>query len=168
MRTRIISAFPGTGKSFYHKNNPKTTIDSDSSEFSWITIEEWDHMKGYVGSRKERNPDFPGNYIQHIKDCIGKYEFIFVSTHKEVRKALLDNCLFFYLIYPNKNQRDLYLQRFVDRGSPMEFVHMIDTNWNAWIKELKFCEYGCQNIQMAYPTLTKELQHIIASEGGDK
>ncbi len=58
MRTRIISAFPGTGKSFYHKNNPKTTLNSDSSFFSWIT----------VGDKKERNSDFPTltQELQHI------------------------------------------------------------------------------------------------------
>jgi hypothetical protein len=34
-RTRIISAFPGTGK----HTIIKTTLDSDSSLFSWITID---------------------------------------------------------------------------------------------------------------------------------
>ena len=36
MKTKIISAFPGTGKSYYHKNHPNTTLDSDSSQFSWL------------------------------------------------------------------------------------------------------------------------------------
>lgn len=36
MRTRIISAFPGTGKTYYHKMHPETTLDSDSSLFHWI------------------------------------------------------------------------------------------------------------------------------------
>ena len=39
MRTRIISAFPGTGKSFYHSYNKETTLDSDSSLFSWIYVD---------------------------------------------------------------------------------------------------------------------------------
>ena len=45
MRTRIISAFPGTGKSYYHSNHKDTTLDSDSSLFSWI----------YVDGIKQRN-----------------------------------------------------------------------------------------------------------------
>ena len=90
MRTRIIAAFPGTGKTIYHQKHPDTTLDSDSSSFSWIEKD----------GEKVRNPDFPNNYIAHIKENIGKYEFIFVSTHREVREALLDNCVFFYLVYP--------------------------------------------------------------------
>lgn len=40
--TKVISAFPGTGKT-YCFNNFKgiTMLDSDSSEFSWIKDEEW-------------------------------------------------------------------------------------------------------------------------------
>ena len=71
MQTRIIAAFPGTGKSYYHKENPETTLDSDSSRFSWVKDSEGNNTK-------ERNPDFPENYISHIKENIGKYEFIFV------------------------------------------------------------------------------------------
>ena len=50
MRTKIISGFPGIGKSYYHKLHPETTLDSDSSEFSWIINEFGD---------KIRNPEFP-------------------------------------------------------------------------------------------------------------
>ena len=31
MKTRIISAFPGSGKSYYHNQHKETTLDSDSS-----------------------------------------------------------------------------------------------------------------------------------------
>ena len=34
-----MSAFPGVGKTTYHKNNPVTTLDSDSSGFSWVINE---------------------------------------------------------------------------------------------------------------------------------
>ena len=69
MKTRIISAFPGTGKSYFHNNSEYSTLDSDSSEFSWIINDDGD---------KVRNPNFPSNYISHIKDNIGKADFIFV------------------------------------------------------------------------------------------
>ena len=90
MRTKIISAFPGTGKSVYHQKHKETTLDSDSSNFSWIIDE---------NGNKVRNTEFPKNYIEHIKENIGKYEFIFVSSHKDVREALLNECIFFYLVY---------------------------------------------------------------------
>lgn len=39
MKTRIISAFPGTGKSHYAAANLNKVLDSDSSHFSWAMEE---------------------------------------------------------------------------------------------------------------------------------
>lgn len=157
MRTRIISAFPGTGKSVYHSKHPDTTLDSDSSQFSWIETD----------TGKIRNPDFPANYIKHIKDNIGKYEFIFVSSHKEVREALLENCIFFYLVYPDDGRKEEFIQRYRDRGSPESFIRLISDNWETWIRECEFCEVGCKQVRMILRNLENEIRHIIASESGD-
>lgn len=86
IETKIISAFPGTGKSWLFKNYPGLFLDSDSSDFSWT-------------SPGVRNPDFPSNYITHIKQNIGKYKKIFVSSHDVVRKALVENGIPFTLVY---------------------------------------------------------------------
>ena len=160
MKTRIISAFPGTGKSYFYNENKSTTIDSDSSEFSWVKDDQGNNTK-------ERNPNFPQNYIEHIKENIGKYDFIFVSSHKEVREALKDNCIFFYLIYPDVNRKEEFVQRYIDRGSPNGFIKLIQSNWDEWIKECEFEMYGCSNVRMILPNLSDELSHIIASENGD-
>ena len=160
MQTRIIAAFPGTGKSYYHKENPETTLDSDSSRFSWVKDSEGNNTK-------ERNPDFPENYISHIKENIGKYEFIFVSSHKEVREALLENCIFFYLIYPARDRKVEFIQRYKDRGSPEGFINLISNNWDAWIRECEFTEVGCKQVSMVLENLSNEISHIKASEYGD-
>lgn len=154
MRTRIISAFPGTGKTEFYKQHSGTTLDSDSSLFSWVTID----------GTKVRNPHFPDNYINHIQSNIGKYEFILVSSHKEVRDALLNNCLFFYLIYPEESRKSEFIQRYRKRGSPETFVNLIDKNWETWINECEWCDIGCKGIQMILPNLVDEINYIIKSE----
>ena len=146
MRTAIISAFPGCGKSyFYNKYNgeiragrtPWKILDSDSSEFSWIKDENGCNTK-------ERNPNFPNNYIQHIKDNIGKVDIIFVSSHKEVRKALKDNEINFFLFFPEKSLKEDFIQRYIKRGNNESFVNFIYDNWDNFIDEMegendKFC-----------------------------
>lgn len=156
--TRIISAFPGTGKTFYHKLHPDTTLDSDSSNFSWIRR---------VGKENIKNPEFPNNYIKHIQENIGKYDFIFVSSHKEVRDALKHNCLFFYLIYPKPMMKDIYIQRYKDRNSPQSFIDLLSANWDNWINQCEFEEFGCKNIRMVFPALEDEISSIIAIEHGE-
>lgn len=118
LNTMIISAFPGCGKSHYFRNNEnKTVLDSDSSTFD--------------------KSDFPRNYIEHIKSNIGKADVIMVSSHKEVREALVENDIFFTLVYPEPSIKEEYIQRYIDRGSPESFVNLLTNNWNNWISELE-------------------------------
>lgn len=137
MRTKIVSAFPGVGKTTYHKNNPETTLDSDSSGFSWVIDEH---------GNKTRNPSFPQNYINHIKENIGKYKYIFVSSHKEVRDALLDNCIFFYLVYPVNSRKEEFIQRYRDRGNDENFIKLVKTNWENWMDEFYWMDEGCEKL----------------------
>jgi len=116
MKTKIIAAFPGTGKTTFYNANKEITLDSDSSRFSW-----WINSE----NQKKRNPYFPHNYIKHIVENIGKYEYILISSHKEVREALLNNCLYFYLIFPNIFRKEEFIQRFKERGNDETFIKLI-------------------------------------------
>jgi hypothetical protein len=160
MRTKIISAFPGTGKSYYYGKYPNTTLDSDSSNFSWVKDENGNNTK-------ERNPEFPQNYINHIKENIGKYKYIFVSSHKEVRDALLDNCLFFYLVYPSENRKDEFLERYRSRGNDEKFIKLISDNWEKWVREIYWINNGCEKIEMVLDNLEDELNHLERVDYGE-
>ena len=127
MNTKIISAFPGTGKSVYFQKNPQKTLDSDSSNWSWA----------YEGTNRVRHPDFPSNYISHIKENMGKYDIILVSSHAEVREAMLDNNIFFYLVYPDPTRKEEFLERYRNRGNPEGFIQLVSDNWDDWMKEVE-------------------------------
>ena len=135
-------------------------MDSDSSNFSWIKDENGNNTK-------DRNPDFPNNYIEHIKENIGKYKYIFVSSHKEVRDALLDNCLFFYLVYPDDRRKEEFIQRYKDRGNDESFIQLVDKNWDNWLSEIYWIETGCEKVCMVLDNLENELNHIEAVEHGE-
>jgi len=127
--TKIISGFPGVGKSYMFNNNSKLTIlDSDSSNFSWVKDD-----KG--NNTSERNPNFPSNYVQHIKENIGKVDIIMVSSHDIVRKSLQDANINYTIVYPDISLKDEYIQRYKDRGSNEGFVTMINKNWSNFIVE---------------------------------
>jgi hypothetical protein len=122
--TKIVSAFPATGKSHFFKNTNELVLDSDSSKFSWI-------------EPGVRHPNFPQNYIDHIKYNIGKTKYILVSSHKVVRDVLVNNKIFFSLVYPVKNIKDEYLNRCKKRGSDQKFIDMLDNNWDSFLDEMK-------------------------------
>ena len=125
--TKIISAFPACGKTYVYENfKDKVILDSDSSKFSWVI----------VGDQKVRNPDFPQNYINHIKENIGKADYILVSTHEDVRQALEDSRIDFYLVYPARQLKEEWIGRCFLRGSSEQFCQLIADNWDTWIDQL--------------------------------
>lgn len=123
---KVISGFPGIGKSWLYNHQDKFGIkvsDSDSSAFSWIT-------------EGVRHPQFPANYIEHIKECIENFDVVLVSSHDVVRDALKAAGIEFLTVYPNINDKEAYIKRFIERGSKEAFVKLINDNWDQWIKNI--------------------------------
>lgn len=124
----IISAFPATGKTYcFEHYKEKSIADSDSSEYSWIKDE-------YGNGLGRRNPKFPNNYIQHIKNIKDKYDVIFVSSHQVVRNALKKAGIDYYLIYPDKTLFNEYVNRCTRRINGFD-ISLLITNWDKWIEQ---------------------------------
>ncbi len=131
----VISAFPGTGKSFAYKKFSSEEhnfeiFDSDSSKFD--------------------KANFPQNYISHIKNLLdGDNKLILVSSHKEVREALVEADIWFLLFYPSKDPitKSIYLDRYKRRGSDEKFIKLISDNWDSWIDDCK-SQKRCKKIEM--------------------
>jgi len=158
--TIIISAFPCCGKSYAFENyqDRYSILDSDSSKFSWIerkrTPEEledikkkWkseDHLLSaeiYINSIKDeiikvRNPNFIKDYIQHIKENIGKVDFIFVSSHLEVRQALMDEDIKYITVYPSHDMLNEWIGRMYLRGSYKAFIDFQIKNWDDFTQNI--------------------------------
>ena len=157
--TKVIAAFPACGKSYcFDRNEDYIILDSDSSKFSWMfrkrTREElrtakkkWEAVPhlldgdAYIEKIKNeeikvRNPDFPKNYIEHIKENIGKVDYIFVSTHEEVRKALTEAGIDFILVFPKQSLRAEWVGRCFIRGSGEKFCQLIADEWDTWMSQM--------------------------------
>lgn len=126
--TIVVSAFPGTGKTFLKNKYGNLVADSDSSKFP--------------------EDAFPENYIQHIKSLIGKVPVILVSSHAEVRKVLVREGIDFWLVYPQRHLKDEYIERYKQRGSSVEFVRLVSNMWYEWLTEL-YEQESCVHIQLA-------------------
>ena len=126
MKSIIISAFPGMGKTYAKKHIDKYKIlDLDSTDFKWL-----DDIKGRIP-----NPDFPGNYIDVIRSkgsAIDAPDIIFVSSYTEIRDALTAEKQHFYLIGPHQRLREQLIQRYRDRGNSNKFCNRLYINWDKY------------------------------------
>lgn len=153
-KTLIISAYPCCGKTYLteHGLRDYSILDSDSSKFSWIerpyTEEELDGILNLFDTkdnllakeaikniyRKEtirvRNHNFVKDYINHIKENIGRVDIIFVSSHLEIRQALQDNDIEYYTVYPSKNMLNEWVGRMYRRGNDIEFINKQIEMWD--------------------------------------
>lgn len=128
--TFVICASPGCGKSYCTKNfqDKFYMLDLDSSNYRYI--------KDKDGNRTdERNPEFPMNNIQSVKDNIGKAHIIFVSNITAVRKALKDNNIKTIVVYPDKSLKEEFIRRYKERGNDEEFRRFLSDNWERFIDE---------------------------------
>lgn len=126
----IIAGFPGMGKSYLFNENKEYYSDSDSSKFD--------------------KKDFPKNYIEHIKKLIGKKQLILVSSHIEVRNALLQAGLPFIYVLPTLDRLEEFCINYKKRGSSKEFIEKVRKNWEQWLMisgynteyPVYFCKHG--------------------------
>jgi hypothetical protein len=135
--TRVISAFPGTGKSYYvsHAGTDAKVIDLDSNSYTL----------GYTENGRVRNPDFPNNYIRAIKKYLGTADVIFISCQPETIAALREASIPFILVYPERGLKAEYVERFQRRHSPEPFISLLSDNWDVFLDFLEG-QSNCRHI----------------------
>jgi hypothetical protein len=128
--TKIISGFPGVGKSHLGKrlDNEVKVLDLESSDFKGEN--RWE------------------DYKNEIKNQVGKVDVLFVSSHTETRKILSELGLNFYLVYPDRSLKDEYLRRYRERGNSEEFIDMMDKNFDLFIDSIENEEVRCAKIKL--------------------
>jgi hypothetical protein len=132
IKTEVILGFPGIGKSFLLNKHKDLVLEIDI---------------GITAPIKIGKNCFPERYLQMVKENIGKKQIILLSVYKDVRKALYESNIDFTLVYPIKELKDEYIQRYEKRGSSTKFINYVSDNWGELISELE-SEKNCNHIQL--------------------
>lgn len=133
MRTIVISAYPASGKTYMYSNyngNPYIMLEADINKFKW-TVDDKGHITNDI------NPDFPENYINYVKDNIGKVDVIFISYDKEMRDILSSRGIRYFLVYPDKQMKKDWVRRMMMQGKRGDFINYIIENFDASIDEIE-------------------------------
>ncbi len=125
-QTKIVSGFSGCGKTYLSKiNHNKIIYDLGCSKFD--------------------KSNFTQSYIDEIKNMIGKVDILLISTHKSLRDALVENDIYYTLVFPKKELKIEYINRYKNRTTTQRVINMIDENWYKWHYEMKN-QLGCDKI----------------------
>jgi hypothetical protein len=127
--TLVISAFPGTGKTYlydkFKNENSITILDANYMDFTWKDVD-----------KRTSNSLFPANYVRYIKDNLGKYDIIFTSTHRYVRDSLFDANIDFLTVYPSFELKDEYIERYILRDDNELFIDFMKMKFYDFVDEL--------------------------------
>lgn len=129
MKTKIIAAFPGTGKSYLAANLSQDgrVIDLDTN----------DYTKGYDENGKAINLRFPNNYIDSIKEIIGQTDLLLIGCQPEILNILREEGITTILVYPDRKLKEEYIGRFNERGDSQAFSNLIYDNWDQFLDYLE-------------------------------
>ncbi len=123
-KTKIISAFPGVGKTYLGKHSDSSIVDFCSGMFS-------------KDKNGDLHPDFPNNYVQAMLNVMGKCDIILISCHTAVTDTLENEGIEYTLVYPDIVLKDEYIKRYEQRGNPKKWIDNVAENWNDWIAEME-------------------------------
>lgn len=120
----VISGFGGVGKTELSKKY-SNVIDLESIFWKWYYNEDInknvEHFKSY--KNRTQNPNFPQNYIEAIKENLNKYDIVLIAYSDIICNSLKKNKIDFFLCYPDKKAKDIYIERFRKRGNNKNFIN---------------------------------------------
>ncbi|AEV89598.1 hypothetical protein OBP_161 [Pseudomonas phage OBP] len=137
----VTCAFPGTGKSTISNNAEqygliKAHVYYDDREGVCVSLLNSDKVPVFDSdSSIFPKENFPSNYVEHIKGLLRDFPecVIMVSSHDNVREALREAGIDYILVYPQRELKGDYLERYEGRGSPEPFIKLMDDKWNDFI-----------------------------------
>lgn len=170
--TLIISAYTCCGKTYASEHMKDYDIfDVNISDFKTIKrlpneeeIEkerEWwksslhlMSVEGHLNQFKQQivsvdNPDFPNNFIQYIKENIGKVDVIFVDSDIRIRQWLNEAKIKFVTIYPWNSCLSEWVGRMYLQDYPDFIIRNKINGWNHEVCPVKE-PYGDRLIRLSH------------------
>lgn len=163
MKTMIVSAFPGCGKTYLGENQDKLEFNfkGEKRKFSFLDSDS-SHYKKHDGWEKE--------YIDDIETKLGTVDFIFISQHDKVLEELDSRKIPFVTVTPNNSEsiseeerkliKQQWFGRFVLRDNShiynfTDWLESLKKNYDAWTSVDELVKYHPQKLY-----LLKENEYI--------
>jgi len=139
----IIAAYAGTGKTYFASLYPELTIDLVSMPYKY----EIDKNTIYNETSKANpknifNDDWPFNYISAIKENLKSNKLLLIPSDLLILELLKEEKLSYCLCYPQRNDKEVYRERYIKRGNSAEFTDIFIGGWDRFMNSFKKDSYG--------------------------
>ena len=140
----VIAGFAGVGKTSAARALGECAIDFTAAPYKYLldgkppAPEEREALKATYGVG-DMNPEWPGNYAEKLVELYTsrRYRYILIPPEPHALRALELNSIPCVLVYPRRDLREEYLQRFTERGNGEEFIDVFIGRWDEWMDALR-------------------------------
>jgi hypothetical protein len=157
----IIAAYAGCGKTSFATMVGNAAIDLHCVSFKYYLDE--NNNRGEAGKAdpdNEMRPDWPYNYVSAIKDVMDKYEYVLIPSDFRVLALMTAEGIPYILVYPHRDCREEYLERYIDRGNKDNFLSIFYENWDWFIDHLEADKYGKHIVLQSHQFLSDVTDNI--------
>jgi len=150
----IIAAHAGTGKSTLAAMYPDRVIDFVAMPYKYYLDELEERAPGSeeVEIRKAdpsliKRIEWPDNYVEAIKETLASGKTLLIPPAWDVLILLRVENIPYTLCYPQRDAKEVYRKRYLDRGNSEDFLEIFIGGWEYFLDSLEKDTYG-QHIVM--------------------
>jgi hypothetical protein len=131
---QVIAAYAGTGKTTLAALFPLLTEDFVCMPYKYIFEE-----NVYFFEDRKANPnnilrdEWPINYIHAIKQKFSNGKTLLIPSDIYVLSLLKNENITYTLCYPQRNAKEIYRKRFLDRGNTDKFIEIFIGSWDVFL-----------------------------------
>ncbi|MCL2082134.1 MAG: hypothetical protein FWH04_02705 [Oscillospiraceae bacterium] len=140
---KIIATYAGCGKTTFAGMCGEIAIDLHCVPYKYFCNER--DNRGELGKAdpiSEMQPDWPYNYVSAVENALSRHEYILIPSDFRVLALLAEKQHSYTLVFPQRECREEYLQRYTDRGNTENFLSIFYGNWDWFIDKLEANSYG--------------------------
>jgi len=136
----VILCGPAVGKTYLSKTDSRfIDLDGMKAKYKYGIIDEIDFEKNKLNRGKVIHQDSLEYALNILKKEISSDKIILLSFNKEILAYLWDNNIDYFLVYPNINSREEYINRMKNRGNNEKFIEAMTNikDWNLFYTQNK-------------------------------
>ena len=145
----IIAAFAGTGKTALARLYPQQVVDFVAMPYKYYLTENSEEINQFEIEACKANfdnvmrEDWPENYIMAIKDSMRRNcKILLIPSAWNVLAQLKIESIPYYLCYPQRDAKEIYKKRYLNRGNTEDFLSIFIGGWDRFMDTLESDTYG--------------------------
>ena len=136
----VVLCGPAVGKTYLSKIDSRfIDLDGMKAKYKYEIIDETDFEKNKLNRGKVIHQDSLEYALNILKKEISNDKIILLSFNKQLLSYLWDNNIDYFLVYPNINSREEYINRMKKRGNNEQFIEAMTNirDWNLFYTQNK-------------------------------